>query len=452
MIYMLRQTRAVPFQFKTDSCLFRPRKRAKASVGDVRFRDLSSLRARFEPAPGMRRLDERALITHNPSEEKVFRCAPAQEIDRMCTNPELPRRAAPTPETLSLVWRELTEQEAEARVFDGGSLLVLGIAGVGKTHFLRGIVERLRAMGKSVDVISKTHSAARRAGGTTADHWVRRHVLHGACTCDYLWVDEVSQLDIGLWSQLAKLALTGTRFLLSGDFHQFPPLSNFWKGCPVGDDALEHSGLLHTLAGGARCTLTECRRGDRSLFDFYSSLIPGGSRFELPVADAVREAKGLFQHDGVARWNLCISHRKRVELNRQLNRALAPDDGTVFLEVRGRAVRVNGAQSLLIWPGLELFGCVSAERKGVRNGCLYTVEVIDVAAETLRLEGGVELTFEQAKQWLRLSFAQTYASCQGTEFSGSLRLHDCASRHFSRRSLFVGLSRARQDALVSLRD
>jgi len=57
---------------------------------------------------------------------------------------------------------------------------------------------------------------------------------------------------------------------------------------------------------------------------------------------------------------------------------------------------------------------------------------------------------EQAKAWLRLSFAQTYASCQGTEFAGSLGLHDTDSAHFSRRHLFVGLSRARGTSLVSV--
>ena len=168
---------------------FRPRKRAIISVGDIRFCDLASLRSRFEPAPAMWRLNEGALLAHNLSEEKVFRCAPAQDSDRLCSDPELPRRTAPTPEVLPESWKELTGQEAEARVLDGGSLLVLGNAGVGKTHFLRGIVERLRAAGKLADVISKTHIASKRADGTTADRWVRRHILHGTCTYDVLWVD-----------------------------------------------------------------------------------------------------------------------------------------------------------------------------------------------------------------------------------------------------------------------
>jgi hypothetical protein len=108
---------------------------------------------------------------------------------------------------------------------------------------------------------------------------------------------------------------------------------------------------------------------------------------------------------------------------------------------------------MLIWPGLELFGCVAVEKKGIRNGCLYTVDSIDAAAQTLRLQGvDGELSFDQAKTCLRLSFAQTYASCQGTEFGGSLRLWDCGHQFFTKRHLFVGLSRAKQDAEVSLRN
>ena len=62
--------------------------------------------------------------------------------------------------------------------------------------------------------------------GVTADHYVRRHIIHGACTADYLWVDEISQVDIGNLCQLNKLCYTKVGFLLSGDFNQFPPLFN----------------------------------------------------------------------------------------------------------------------------------------------------------------------------------------------------------------------------------
>jgi hypothetical protein len=106
---------------------------------------------------------------------------------------------------------------------------------------------------------------------------------------------------------------------------------------------------------------------------------------------------------------------------------------------------------MFLWPGIQLFGCTSAA-KTIRNGCLYTVESIDASAQTLVLEGVGSLTFDQARAWLRLSYAQTYASCQGTELADSLSLWDCAHRHFSRRHLFFGMSRARANAVVSLKD
>jgi hypothetical protein len=105
---------------------------------------------------------------------------------------------------------------------------------------------------------------------------------------------------------------------------------------------------------------------------------------------------------------------------------------------------------MLLWPGIQLFGCTTAA--SVRNGCLYTVESVDAQARTLTLEAVGTMSFEQATAHLRLSYAQTYASCQGTEFTDSLCLWDCAHKHFSRRHLFVGLSRARQNAAVGLRD
>jgi hypothetical protein len=117
-------------------------------------------------------------MTPHPSHEFVFRCDAAEERDRMISDPGLPERKAERPET-DMAWRDLSEVEAEEAVLRGESLLLLGIAGVGKTHRAHGIVERLLCAGKRVDVISKTHTASMRAGGVTVDHWVRRHILHG---------------------------------------------------------------------------------------------------------------------------------------------------------------------------------------------------------------------------------------------------------------------------------
>ena len=121
-----------------------------------------------------------------------------------------------------------------------------------------------------------------------------------------------------------------------------------------------------------------------------------------------------------------------------------------MLEVKGKAAQGNAAQSMKIWPGLQLLGCVSSEKKGVRDGCRYTVA--NVGEGVVCLEGlPASFSFEQTTLWLRLSYAQTYSSCQGTEFTESLCLWDVGHRYFSMRHLFVGLSRAAQGAFMSLK-
>ena len=95
----------------------------------------------------------------------------------------------------------------------------------------------------------------------------------------------------------------------------------------------------------------------------------------------------------------------------------------------------------------------------MRNGVMYVVDswdvvngiaIISTVDNVVREPSNHSLTVEQIKLWLRLSYAQTYASCQGTEFTGSLRLHCTDSPRFTRKHLFVGLSRAKDASLVSV--
>ena len=90
-----------------------------------------------------------------------------------------------------------------------------------------------------------------------------------------------------------------------------------------------------------------------------------------------------------------------------------------------------------VWSGQTLLG--AAGSRTIRNGCMYTVE--NVTDDAIVLVGEGKVTFAQTG-CLRLAHAQTYASCQGTEFPGSLALWDCDSNHFTMRHLFVALSRA----------
>ena len=66
------------------------------------------------------------------------------------------------------------------------------------------------------------------------------------------------------------------------------------------------------------------------------------------------------------------------------------------------------------------------------------------------LESGARLTFHQAIRSLRLSYAITYASCQGLTLPGAVRLDDTDNEHFGTRHLYVGSSRATAHTLLEV--
>jgi len=267
---------------------------------------------------------------------------------------------------------------------------------------------------------------------------------------DCLWIDEIGQLDIELVSALNRLTYMGIQLILSGDFSQFAPIGNSWRSCPVSEDALAQSRLLHTLAGGNRLRLTQCKRSDTELFAFYTRLTAGGDLYGLPVGVAVAQAREKFRFQGVCALNLVLSHRKRVELNRRANLHFK-EPGAVYLPCPpSRRVQLNAPQPMFVWPGLVLLGCAPVEKRGIRNGCVYIVE--QVCEEFLTLCDGPKLTHEQAVAILRLPYAMTYASVQGRETDGTLALHDCLNGHFTTKHLYVGLSRAKRASDVRVED
>ena len=149
--------------------------------------------------------------------------------------------------------------------------------------------------------------------------------------------------------------------------------------------------------------------------------------------------------------NLCISHVKRRKLNREINHALKPE-GAILIRAKAEKGQLNAAQSMFIWEGIELLGATSSVKRGIRNNCVYKVTGLEEDSVCVRYEEEppIKLTYTQVASWLRLSFARTYASVQGTEFSETLRLHDVNNRHFTLRHLFVAISRSRDKQLIDI--
>ena len=82
---------------------------------------------------------------------------------------------------------------------------------------------------------------------------------------------------------------------------------------------------------------------------------------------------------------------------------------------------------------------------------LYAVASADEQGVTFAEAQGT-YSCEQVRQFFDFSWAMTYASVQGQEFDDRLRLWDCSHPCFTRRHLFVALSRGKRAQDVDLRE
>ena len=340
-----------------------------------------------------------------------------------------------------------------------------GLPGTGKTHLARTIVARLREQGEAVHLVSKTHCSAQNLGlgAQTADHWVRRYVRGGSAQkLDWLVVEEITQLDMALWADLACVGLNAdVKFLLLGDFRQLPAVLDSWAGRPI-SAPLEHSQLVRNLAGGHRHELTENMRSDPGIFNFVKWLRVGEEACPTLEQAKARLRELYPSKPGWPDTTLVISHSKRMAVNAAANRALAPEASKLLeLEVihidlgetqngcyetvpqvpHGfcqTATPQNSPQSMRVWPGLRLIGAGGKIPKGV------FVAMAEVEPDGVRLDNGMRLKNQELlrARASRPSHAVTYASCQG------LTRLDLESGHLTLRHLYVGASRATSSELL----
>ena len=133
----------------------------------------------------------------------------------------------------------------------------------------------------------------------------------------------------------------------------------------------------------------------------------------MPLDECLQAARNQFEFSGPSRWNLVISHRRRIRLNKELNLLYKPPMA-IFLRIRPHRGQLNAAQNMYVWPGIQLIGSTASDRKGIKNGVLYTVTALN--EKEVVLDGNISVTLDQVRQLLRLSYAITYAACQGSEF------------------------------------
>ena len=102
-----------------------------------------------------------------------------------------------------------------------------------------------------------------------------------------------------------------------------------------------------------------------------------------------------------------------------------------------------------LFVGTQLIGCLTI--KGIVNGVFYTVTAIGARRCVLRDEltaATWEGTPEDLSKCTQLRHAITYSKCQGQSLTGTVALWDLDNRYFTRRHLYVGISRVKHGSLL----
>jgi hypothetical protein len=175
----------------------------------------------------------------------------------------------------------------------------------------------------------------------------------------------------------------------------------------------------------------------------------GGRRRLLPIEHLVAEARLTFPVQArVARYTLCLSHRKRIADNTQMNQwEHRQHPEAICIKAQPCPFDLNKPQDFWCYQGQQLIGCARVGAS-VKNGCFYVVK--NVTNERVELEDGPVLSHIQAGRCLRLTHALTQASCQGLTLTGIVRIVETNSPRFTRRHLYVCLSRATAFTLVEV--
>jgi hypothetical protein len=320
------------------------------------------------------------------------------------------------------------------------SLHIDGRAGTGKSYFTNTIIKVLKEKDLQYMAFSPTNKGARIIDGVTIDSMYytlkkNKSALNKFKKIDVIIIDEVSMMQERFYNLFIsiKKASPNTRFIITGDFDQLPPVKDAWTG-----DYKNSSGLFE-LCGGNRLQLTKNRRSDSRLFDLAKN-VENVKISDYPVTQETY-------------LNIAYKHETRIRVNKIclmqfLEEEVDADDVRLFIPKDPKNPKTQDVTLTLGVPVVCHTTRNNKKEKTKCNGFLnserFEVQQIEKDMITLVGEGDREVQIKSSEfhKYFYLGFCITVHTSQGETFKEKYTIYDWNFFHFCEKAKYVAVSRA----------
>lgn len=343
------------------------------------------------------------------------------------------------------------QREAIIKAIDKGLLILTGGPGTGKTTTLNGILKLFERDGLNVVLTAPTGRAAKRMSEITGKdaktihrllevEWDKndlphfKHDMQNPLKADAVIVDELSMVDISLFSSLLNALPLGCRLVMVGDSDQLP--------------AVGAGNVLHDLIDSDKLPVVELkkvfRQAQKSRIVTNAHAIVDGIMpdlhtkdndfFFMPRFDSVSVATTVtelcstrlpkaYNFDPINDIQVLCPSRKgdcgTVNLNKMLQHALNPAaQNKKEVTFAGRILR-EGDKIMQIKNNYDIIWTKGKEEgSGIFNGDIGIVKKIDISSSVfwVDFEGRTAVySFENANE-VEHAYAVTVHKSQGNEF------------------------------------
>ncbi len=380
------------------------------------------------------------------------------------------------------------QKEALVSAASGGVCVITGGPGTGKTTIINVLIKYLRQKGEEIVLAAPTGRAAKRMteatgyesstiqrllgltpGGPEGRGWSYEYNEDNPLEVDTVIIDEMSMVDLPLFSALLRAIIPGTRLVMVGDTDQLPSVGPgsvlkdiIMSGCFVTtrldkifrqDDASDITVNAHKVNAGQMPAL------DNKSRDFFMLKRDDTLLIQKSIVVLVGEKLPKYVQARPFDIQVLTPMRKGplgVEsLNPLLQKYLNPPSSAKEEIEHGGVIFREGDKIMQIknnyrieWEVCGLYGIVTDKGLGVFNGDMGIIDRIDRYSETVEVvfdeNHRVRYSFSDLDE-LELSYAVTVHKSQGSEYPAVvLPLLTGPRQLFNRNILYTAITRARK--------